>query len=213
MTSRLFRAAAIVSSLGCCAVAQAAEPTNEPTAERIIIIRHGEKPPAGLGQLACRGLARALALPDVILSKFGAPDAVFAPNPARRKPDAGKLYDYIRPLATIEPLAIRVGLPVDLRFAFGDAQALARVLSDRQYAGKTIVVAWEHHLAVTLMRELMKRNSGDARLVEDWKDTDFDRMDVIEIMRIAGKAPISTYRPGLQGLNGIPGECPGQKAP
>lgn len=34
----------------------------------IVIIRHGEKPSAGLGQLSCQGLNRALALPQVLLA-------------------------------------------------------------------------------------------------------------------------------------------------
>ena len=35
-------------------------------AETIIFLRHGEKPEEGLGQLNCRGLNRALALPPVV---------------------------------------------------------------------------------------------------------------------------------------------------
>jgi len=34
--------------------------------ETIVFFRHGEKPSAGLGQLTCQGLNRALALPDVL---------------------------------------------------------------------------------------------------------------------------------------------------
>jgi hypothetical protein len=35
----------------------------------IVIVRHGEKPPAGLGQLSCQGLNRALALSQVLFEK------------------------------------------------------------------------------------------------------------------------------------------------
>ena len=38
--------------------------------ETIVAIRHGEKPPNGLGNLNCRGLNRALALPNVLLSMY-----------------------------------------------------------------------------------------------------------------------------------------------
>ena len=57
-----------------------------PVTETIVLIRHGEKPVEGLGQLNCQGLNRALALPFVIEKLFGKPDAVFAPDPAQSKP-------------------------------------------------------------------------------------------------------------------------------
>ena len=41
--------------------------------QTIVLLRHGEKPSAGLGQLTCQGLNRSLALPDVLLAKFGKP--------------------------------------------------------------------------------------------------------------------------------------------
>lgn len=56
----------------------------------IIIVRHGEKPAQGLGQLTCQGLNRALALPAVLLSRYGNPVAIYAPNPAIKKID--KVY-------------------------------------------------------------------------------------------------------------------------
>src|ERR1700730_4025255 len=49
--------------------------------ETIVLVRHGEKPDKGLGQLDCQGLNRALALPPVIAKTFGRPSAVFAPDP------------------------------------------------------------------------------------------------------------------------------------
>jgi hypothetical protein len=84
------------------------------TVETIVSIRHGEKPPGGLGQLTCRGLNRALALPTVLLAKYGSPQFVFAPNPTQKVDGKGhNEYFYVRPLATIEPTAIRCGLPVN----------------------------------------------------------------------------------------------------
>ena len=78
-----------------------------------VLVRHGEKPDKGLGQLDCQGLNRALALPPVIAKTFGRPSAIFAPDPSRQKQDDGVSYDYVRPLATIEPTAIFFGLPVN----------------------------------------------------------------------------------------------------
>jgi hypothetical protein len=73
--------------------------------ETIVLLRHGEKPEGGLN--------RALALPQVIAKEFGKPDFIFAPDPSDRKKDSGEFYDYVRPLATIEPTAIKFGLPVN----------------------------------------------------------------------------------------------------
>jgi hypothetical protein len=78
--------------------------------ETIVFIRHGEKPQKEFGQLSCQGLNRALALPEVLVSKFGQPDYVFAPAPSRQTTETREEYSYVRPLATIEPTAIRLGL-------------------------------------------------------------------------------------------------------
>jgi hypothetical protein len=73
-----------------------------PQQQTIVLMRHGEKPPEGLGQLDCQGLNRALALPPILKRKFGIPDYIFAPDPRQQVLDHENLYYYIRPLATIE---------------------------------------------------------------------------------------------------------------
>jgi len=45
------------------------------------------------------------------VGKYGKADVIFAPDPAKQKNDSGTKYDYVRPLATIEPTAIYFGLP------------------------------------------------------------------------------------------------------
>lgn len=96
--------------------------------ETIVCIRHGEKSPDGLGQLTCRGLNRALALPKVLLGKFGSPQFVFAPNPTQKvdakSEKAG--YYYVRPLATIEPTAIRCEPAGQYRIRFSRNQRAAK---------------------------------------------------------------------------------------
>src|SRR6266852_9558725 len=68
----------IRGSLILDAAGQNPSPTN---VETIVFLRHGEKPPGGLGQLTCEGLNRALALPPILISKFGRAEYVFAPDP------------------------------------------------------------------------------------------------------------------------------------
>ena len=173
------------------------------TGDQTIVGRHG-----GFADRVRCHWSWAIALPDVIIAKFGVPQALFAPNPGRRKLDQGQLYHYIRPLATIEPLAIRVGLPVDVRYGFDNATQVAHALQAPDYANKTVVVAWEHFYAARLLRDLVKRQGGDPKQVADWDGGDFDRMDVVEITRVKGTRPVVTYVHGEQGLNGISSDCP-----
>jgi hypothetical protein len=172
--------------------------------ETIVIIRHGEKPARGLGQLSCRGLNRALALPDVLLARYGRPTAIFAPNPAAKKADKGTLYAYIRPLATIEPLAIRVGEPVNIDWGMSEVSALAKYLLARQQG--TYVVAWEHHYGEKLARLLLAAPNGGGA-VPVWNNSDFDSIYVIRITVSAGGARQATFARERQGLNGLPQAC------
>src|ERR1017187_10604489 len=71
--------------------------TATPTVQTLVCLRHGEKPKGGLGQLTCRGLNRALALPNVLLPRYGRPQFFFAPNPTQ-KVDSKEGYYYVRPL-------------------------------------------------------------------------------------------------------------------
>lgn len=171
---------------------------------RVVILRHGEKPAAGLGQLDCQGLNRALALGPVLQKRFGMPTAIYAPNPTQLKQDKGIEYAYIRPLATIEPFAIRSGLPVNLGWGMTDVKALAAYLQAEQ---GTHVVAWEHHLAVKLARTLMEDLGGDREQVpKKWADDDFDSLYVITV---TGNNPRQVqFSHETEGLNTLPQTCP-----
>ena len=93
------------------------------------------KPPAGPGQLDCQGLNRALALPAVVERMFGKPDAIFAPDPSGKNDDGGIAFDYVRPLATIEPTAIAFGLPVNASIRFPQRRALNAALEKALNSG------------------------------------------------------------------------------
>jgi hypothetical protein len=170
--------------------------------ERIVFVRHGEKPAAGLGQLDCQGLNRALRLPAFFAKTFGKPDAIFAPDPAARKEDSGKLYDYIRPLMTIEPTAVAFGLPVNTQFGFSDVKALESALQAPEYAHALVLVAWEHKLIDVVVRDLLKSHGGDPAEAPDWDGRDFDGVDVVTLQ--AGKASFTRLK---EGLNGQPEAC------
>lgn len=172
----------------------------------IIIVRHGEKAARGLGQLSCQGLNRSLALPSVLLSRYGKPAVIYAPDPAIKKMDKGEPYAYIRPLATIEPLAVNVGLPVDVDWGMADTNHLAEAL----LAGLegVQVVAWEHYFAEKLAETLLAAAGGNPAEVPVWKDSDYDSIYVVRIAG-RGKDRHASFAHDYEGLNGLPEKCGG----
>jgi hypothetical protein len=184
--------------------AQTNTPPVGPTVETLICIRHGEKPPGGLGQLTCRGLNRALALPDVLIKKFGAPEFIFAPNPERTDPGG---YYYIRPLMTIEPTAIRCGLPVNTAFGYNQVKDLEDELQKPPYQNATVFIAWEHGLLDVFAKNLMKDNGGNPKEVPSWPANDYDTIFVFKITHDGPHNSIK-YTIDHEGLNNQSDECP-----
>lgn len=178
--------------------------------ETIVFVRHAEKPDAGLGQLTCQGLNRAMKLPASLHSQFGKPAAVFAPNPGIRKDDKGVSYNYLRPLATIEPTAIEDGLPVNVDLGYKDSAGLQKALLSTQYANATVFVAWEHHLARATAKGLMAQLGGDPKVVPKWDDKDFDSIYVVHVSAQADGSRKATFELRHENLNGLPEQCPGQ---
>jgi hypothetical protein len=179
--------------------------TTTNTVETIVCLRHGEKPKGGLGQLDCQGLNRALALPEVLLKKFGPPQFIFAPDPTQ-KADGNK-YFYIRPLATIEPTAIRCGLPVDTEFGFREIKGLEGELEKPVYQNATIFVAWEHGLLDDFARNMAKDHGSDPAQVPDWPGKDFDTIFVFKISRTGGTNAFQ-FTIDHEGLNNLSTNCP-----
>jgi hypothetical protein len=176
--------------------------------ETIVLVRHGEKPALGLGQLDCQGLNRALALPVVIARDFGKPAAIFAPDPAQKKDDLGQAYDYVRPLATTEPAAIAFGLPIHADIGVSNIAGLRQALEAPAYHGAFVLVAWEHSDIVDLVRAMMKAHGGDPAAIPNWNGRDFDSIFVVRLTW-AGEAATIQFQKRAEGLNGQPKACPG----
>jgi hypothetical protein len=169
--------------------------------ETIVCVRHGEKPPGGLGQLTCRGLNRALALPDVLLAKYGPPKFVFAPSPTQ-KVDGNGGYYYVRPLVTIEPTAIRCGLPINAEFGYREIKGLESELQKQQYQSATIFVAWEHVLLDEFVKDLLKTNGENPAQVPAWPGTDYDTIFVVRITHSPGGQSV-TFAIDHEGLTNL----------
>ena len=178
------------------------------TKETIVLIRHAEKPIAGLGQLTCQGLNRALALPEILIKKFGNPDAIFAPNPSIKKEDKGILYPYIRPLATIEPTAIKVGLSVNMQWGYDEITQLMQSLMSPRLNAATVFVTWEHRLIDEIAKGLLLASNGSPEIVPAWEKDDFDSIYVITITEDSSGKKNATFKIDAEGLNKLSTTCP-----
>lgn len=195
-----------IACLSCSAFAAAK--TKTATTETIVFMRHGEKPAGGYGQLTCQGLNRSLKLPDVLITRYGQPDAIYAPDPAATQvSDPAGTFDYVRPLATIEPTAIRLGMPVNTPYGFTDISDMKDTLLGDDLRSSTVFVAWEHSQLVKLVKKLVKDTGGDDSTVPKWSDSDFDSLYVLTIVR-SGKTTSVSLQQDSEGLNGLPVTCP-----
>jgi hypothetical protein len=176
------------------------------TTQTIVFFRHGEKPAGGLGQITCQGLRRALALPDVLIGRFGEPQYVFAPNPLPKVADPAGRFHYVRPLATIEPTAIRLGLPVNAQYGFTDVAGLQNELLSPVYAGSRIFVSWEHLKLVEIVQNIMNFY-GSGVTVPQWPSGDFDSLYIVRLTNASGTIAAQFDR-DFQGLNNLPTTCP-----
>jgi hypothetical protein len=176
--------------------------------ETIVFLRHGEKPDKEIGQLNCQGLNRALALPRVLISKFGRPDFLFAPATTRLpKFGGGGGPNYLRPLATIEPTAIQLGMPVDTDFGYSNIDGLQSELTQPKYQKALIFVAWEHNELAKLVRQLVSEFHGDPSEVPNWRGNDYDSLYVVRITGPGVTRSIS-FTLDHEGLSNLSNDCP-----
>ena len=195
----------------CVALAMALVAGAADATETIAFLRHGEKPPAGLGQIDCQGLNRALKLPGALAALFPAPAfprpaAIFVPDPSVREEDHGVLYDYVRPLETIAPTAVA------LEHADQRAVRLRRREGADQGAGKGRLPgrarprrlgapdggqgrpqARSRIMAATRMRS--RNGSGTTSTASMWSPS-------------IGTGNSATFEKKAEGLNGQPEACP-----
>jgi hypothetical protein len=174
--------------------------------QTIVFFRHGEKPSGGYGQLTCQGFNRALALPPVLAAKFGRPDVLYAPSPAVKVTDTAGSFYYVRPLATIEPTAIKLGMPVNTKYGYNAIASLQTALISTGYADATIFVAWEHLQLVKLVQNIMNAYGGGVT-VPAWASTDYDSLYVVRVNYV-GTTVNAQFTREAEGLNGQPTACP-----
>lgn len=172
------------------------------SSQTLVFVRHAEKPDNDSGQLTCKGLNRALALPSVLIKQFGQPDALFASAPKQNK-----LGSSLRAVQTISPLAIQVSLPIHLNFHAKEIKELQKELLSKQNENSLIFIAWEHDNLVKVVKNIMKQEGGDPELIPKWKGHDFDSIYVLTIDHHDTEKKI-TFEHKQQGLNNLADSCP-----
>jgi hypothetical protein len=110
----------------------------------------------------------------------------------------------VRPLITIEPTAIRLGLPIEAKFAYDDVHGLQKALLAPAYRGAVIFVAWEHWKIQDVVKNLLKSVGADPAVVPEWPKDDFDSIYVVRIRTPGGKGEKRTasFKHDHEGLNG-----------
>ena len=178
--------------------------------QTLVFMRHAEKPADGLGQLNCQGLNRAIDLATLLPQRYGKADYVFAADPSRQVEEGADddAYSYVRPLMTINPSAIKLGLPINLEYSANDTRALANELTDDKYHNATIYTAWSHGYLPELINGVASKALGKkTTLTDDWSGGDFDSLYVLTLTWKDGKASLLS-RVDKQGLNNGAKGCP-----
>jgi hypothetical protein len=178
--------------------------------QTLVFLRHAEKPAGGLGQLNCQGFNRAIDLATLLPEKFGKANYVFAANPTRNveEGEQDNSYSYIRPLMTISPSAIKLGLPVNINFSANDTSDLADELLLDKYHNSVIYTAWSHGY----LPELINKVAGEAvgkkqNITDDWASSDYDSLYVLPLTWHNGKASLVSHKYS-QGLDNGSQVCP-----
>lgn len=129
----------------------------------IVLLRHGEKPDADKDRsLSPAGAARAQALATILPQRFPSIRYLFAAEPTD-KSERSKL--------TLEPVAERLALSVETPYKNKDYDKLAReLLHEGRYAGRTVVIAWNHSNLPELARALGVKDP------QTWPSDTYDRL-------------------------------------
>ncbi|RMO83335.1 hypothetical protein ALQ33_00378 [Pseudomonas syringae pv. philadelphi] len=205
-----FPALMVASALTLLTVGKGALAETKNGTQTLVFLRHAEKPAMGLGQLNCQGLNRAIELSELLPKKFGKADYIFAANPSRHVEEGeGDLsYSYVRPLMTVGPSAIKLGLPVNIDYGANDTGDLADELMRDKYHNAIIYTAWSHGYLPELINKVAEEASGKAvNLVDDWTNDDFDSVVVVTLKWVDGKATLD-YQNHKQNLNNGTETCP-----
>jgi len=118
---------------------------------------------------------------------------------------AGSFY-YVRPLATLEPVAIRAGISVNTNYGYNNITGLQSVLINSAKANVTVFVSWEHEYLVKIVQSIMNKYGGGAA-VPAWVTGDYDSLYIVHV-NYAASGIDAWFEHAHEGLNGQPTTCP-----
>lgn len=162
----------------------------------------------GLGLLNCQGLNRALLLPAYFAQNYPSPDYIFAPNPSVKATEIhgdGLRHDYVRPLRTIAPTAVQLGVPINTQLPFNDPGLLADVLLSPKYHDAVVFVAWEHMNIVTFAK-IMNTRFASTEKIPTWPNSDYDTVFVFNIKW--SDVPAMELVVNSEGIKSLSNSCP-----
>ena len=149
--------------------------------KEVIIIRHGDKllQPEPGPTLSPKGIVRSLAFAHYFINQFGEPDFIVATAPINEQ---GK-DSSIRELQTIAPLAnlvaahhAKTDFPILHPYKSSEFSRLANyLLKDKKFAGKKILICWNHTVIPQLAETL-----GVSESLQVWPSDDFDTVYVLQ---------------------------------
>jgi len=161
----------------------------------VLLIRHAEEPPNSemSSHLSEVGKKRAEVLHKLFEKSperpepFPKPDFLIAPKPGAKSR---------RSLETLEPLAKRWEMPISADQEKDNYEKIVKgIFHDPKYAGKTILIAWNHSLLPALARSL---KAGTVPM--EWKESQYDHIWVIRY----GPGGVVEFHNQLQAL--MPGD-------
>ena len=153
-----------------------------------MIVRHAEKP-AGSGTpkgVSADGLTDPESLTPRGWQRAGALVGLFVANPSDRQnprlPTPSHLFasqvgpqsSSRRPLETLQPLAERLGLTIDLRFL---KEELGQLVQAVRGTDGVVLISWEHHLIPSIANMLIGDTSSAPQI---WPDDRFDLVWLID---------------------------------
>ena len=151
------------------------------TLQRVIIIRHAEKPNDG-DNLSCKGFNRSLQLPAVLYNKFKTPSKIFVPSM-----DNAKSASHLRMLETIIPFAVKYNLSINSKYDVDNVKDMADAI---EKMNGYVLVVWEHDKIDNLAKAL----GADVKGMK-WNDNDYDSIWIIDFKN--GKAFLSFDKENL----------------
>ena len=164
---------------------------------RVVIIRHGEKPPSG-NNLSCTGLNRSLALPAVLDTVTGIPDYTYVPTIGTGK----KKTSGVRMFQTVTPFAVQKDLMVNSQYNETDTAGVAEDV--RKKRGMVLMV-WEHSNIPGLARNLGVLGNLS------WSGKDFGSIWIIDFSKTDSKGKVKDPTMTIEQENINPSStCPGQ---